>query len=47
MLECYHKEWREGDWAEKPECKDVLDWHNEDDLGEFLYIENPDLKVYR
>ena len=47
VLGCYQKEWRKGDWAEKPQCKDVLEWHEEGDPGDFLYKENPDLQVYR
>ena len=47
VLEWEQEIWRDQDWVEKHECKAMLGRVVEEDLGEFLYRENPDLKKYR
>lgn len=47
VLEWDEKSWRDTDWVKNAECKKILGWDHSDNSAEFIYLENPELQLYR
>ncbi|XP_022807104.1 neuroblastoma-amplified sequence-like isoform X1 [Stylophora pistillata] len=47
ILEWDEKSWRDVDWVENVKCKKIFGWDHSDNSTEFIYLENPDLQLYR